>query len=188
MEQFDEVSVIIGSEYMTLYHLGYLSEDIGKALVLAQAAHESDLTTNGPVSRFDPLDSLEMFRNDPRFVEHMGLLRIERVRPGSIEIVIAAASLLAAVVVPVLLQRVQQRGAQGVTFEVRSSHPMVAVMLERYRNGEYGQWPESLQVLCSNLERVGVDMSARSPNAYVLVSVIDRYAVKIARIMQVPGR
>lgn len=184
----DEVVVHISDKYMTLYHLGYLSEDMAKVLVLAHSPHDLSLDRLRPSPPFGQSNSLDMYRSDPRFFEYMHLLRIERVDRGSIELAIAAGSLISSVVIPILLYRAQQQGSEGVTFEVRSSHPMVGVMLNRFQNGEYGSWPSSLHALFADLQRVGVDVSVQDRDVYVLASTVDRYAMRIARVLRMPGR
>ncbi len=185
-EGSDEVVIRLGNELMTLYHLGYISEDIAKALALAH--DDSVPLTDYRGSVFGPRDGLELFRNDARLVENLGLLRLKRVDSGSIELVLAGATLLATIFVPILIFKVQAKAGTAITFEVRCKTPGVMALINRLADGGYGSGPQSIQHLLDDLRRRGVNISVTSEHVYKLEAIADRYASKIARVTRVSVR
>ena len=180
-----EVVIRFGDQLMNLYHLGYVSEDLAKVLVLAHSAREIRL---GAVENFGSAvfrDPYDVGRNDPRFQGFLELLRIEKVRSGSIEIVLASASLLSSIVVPLVILRAQQTAGRGeLTLDVRSNHPLINPLLQRYSAGDFGRGPEAMNRLFSDLARAGVDVSPISNDVFVIDSIVQRYSRRIASVIK----
>ena len=182
----NEVSIRLGDDLMTLFHLGYISEDLAKVLILTHSGDISDnyeVRRRGGASFYDPLD---IRRNDRRFKEHIDLLKIARVEAGSIEIVLAGATLLSSIVVPLVVMRAQQIAIHDeITLEVRCSHPLVQPLLDRYTAGEFGNGPDALNTLFESLKTAGIDVSPRTADVFVITSIVERYANRIAKTVKV---
>lgn len=169
----------------SLFDLGYISIDIFHLIVFSELIQNNEfdkmerffINNKNPFSLTRDSVFLKSFRDQAL---------IKSVRNGSIEIIISEVSLVATVLIPYIIYKLQKRDnhkSQKYYFEVNSNDTELNILIDRFKEGYYGRGDESIQWLFNTLNNRGYDISIRGMNSFAINKVIERYERRIVKII-----
>ena len=183
MDNF-KIRIYFGSELANLYELGWISTD------LSQLIEFSELVKTGQQDRAE-----KFFGEKSRpFNRYTALTKKREKRPeivdvqnGSIEMVIAGASVAVAVIMPLVQIAVQRYFAkldETITFEISPQDKALSKIMNAYEKGDFGEDSEGLKVLMSVLQVRNYNVDVLANNIYLIEHVVDKYSQRIIRTIK----
>lgn len=179
-----EIKLYFGGDLANLYELGWISIDLSQILEFAELVEG------------DEYDRAEKYfgENARPFNRYVSLTEGRRKRPeivdvrkGSIELVIAGASVAAAIIMPLVQVAVQRYFAERnevVDFEFSPQDQGLKKIMEAYERGDYGRGVDGLNALMSVLQQRNYNVSALANNTYLVEHVVEKYAQRIVRTIK----
>lgn len=182
MAQMNEngLDIRLDSTTLSLYKLGWISADLSQILDFGQLFESQDYEKAdrffGPGARpFNRFTELSQPQNPPQ---------IASIREGSIVILIAGATLVSSIVMPLVAIAVQNHldsQAESSTFQISPKDKKLKQILDTYEAGTFGRGKEGLNTLFAILSQRGYDISVNGENIYLIESTIERYTGRIVR-------
>ncbi len=183
MDNF-KIRIYFGSELANLYELGWISTD------LSQLIEFSELVESGEQERAE-----KFFGEKSRpFNRYTALTKNREKRPeivevqkGSIELVIAGASIAVAVIMPLVriaVTRYFDKQDESITFELSPQDKGLRKIMDAYEKGEFGKNSEGLKVLMSVLQERKYDVDVLANNIYLIEHVVEKYSQRIIRTIK----
>lgn len=176
-----DIKIYFGTEMANLYDLGYITTDLYQIFAFSDLLEQNETEKvekyfgekSRPFNRY--LTVLDKYKKDSSIVD---------VKKGSIELLVANAPLLAAIIMPLVAIKVQshftEKGRQ-IQFELSPTDPSLKRIMDSYAAGEFGNGREGLEVLFSILEQREYSVSLTGPDAYSIEHVVDKYAQRIVK-------
>ncbi len=113
--------------------------------------------------------------------------KIVEVQNGSIELVIAGASIAAAVIMPLVrisVTRYFDRLDETITFELSPEDEGLRKIMAAYEKGDFGKDREGLEVLMSVLKERKYNVDVLASNVYLIEHVVEKYSQRIIRTIK----
>ena len=176
-----EISIYFGGELANLYELGWISTDMSQLIAF------SELVETGNIERAEKYFG-EKSRPFNRYVsiteKREKRPEIVEVKKGSVELIIAGATLAAAVIMPLVQIAVQRHYAaksEAVTFQLSAQDQGLRRVIDAYECGDLGQGRDGLEMLMSVLQQRNYDVSVLANNIYLIEHVVERYSQRIIK-------
>jgi hypothetical protein len=182
-----ELRIYFGGDIANLYDVGYLSTDIYQLIAFSELI---DQKQDNEIRRW--------FGEKPRpFNRYASVLDkyrrssdIREAKGGSLELVVAVASLVSNIVVPLVALYVQQQQDEKhppmVSFEISVRDVRLQQVLNMFSEGYFGQGPQAIEALFQALRDRGYNVVLRANDAYVIHDTLKRYAQRMIRTMARP--
>lgn len=169
----------------SLYDLAYLSLDIYHLIVFCELLQPKDI------------EALEKMYYNPRMYsltrynrilqEFSKKAEVKDVKNGSIELVVAGVSTIAAIVVPfiaVSVQRKMNREDARLIFEISAEDEVLSRLIDEVGQGYYGRGEDGINWLLQVLAQRGYILEILGENAYKISKVLDRYEQRIIKTIK----
>ena len=183
MEEY-EIRLYFGCELANLYELGWISSD------LSQLMEFSKLLEDGNSRRAN-----KYFGKQARGFNRYFSITEERekrpeiidIRKGSIELVIAGATLAASIIMPLVaiaVKRYFDAKDETMTFELSPKDPALKRMIDAYEKGDFGQGIEGLTMLVELLGQKNYSVTIKAKDVYLIEHVIEKYSQRIIKTIK----
>ena len=172
----------------TLFDVGYLNIDLLHIMILAS------LIENG---EFEEINKLYFSSNTGRYrcphrftiIEYYERyhrdIELKKLSVGSIEIVIASASLVSSVVIPFVLSYLNKKSIE-VVFTYDSNDHRVSQLIERLDNSQYLSFDQWFEILVNQLGIMGYNIESNTPNIYsVLKATTNRTSKTLMTVKRI---
>jgi phenylpropionate dioxygenase-like ring-hydroxylating dioxygenase large terminal subunit len=113
--------------------------------------------------------------------------KIVEVQNGSIELVIAGASIAVAVIMPLVrisVTRYFERLDETITFELSPEDKALNKIMTAYENGDFGKDREGLEVLMSVLRKRKYNVDVLANNIFLIEHVVEKYSQRIIKTIK----
>lgn len=176
-----DIKIYFGTEMANLYDLGYITTDLYQIFAFSDLLEQKESEKvekyfgekSKPFNRY--LTVLDKYKKDSSIVD---------VKKGSIELLLANAPLIAAVVMPLVAIKVQsyfaEKGRQ-IQFELSPADPALKRIMDSYEAGDFGDGRDGLDTLFSVLQQRNYSVSLTGQDAYSIEHVVDKYAQRIVK-------
>ncbi len=179
-----KIRIYFGSELANLYELGWISTDLSQLIAFSELVESGEQDRaekffgekSRPFNRYTALTKNREQR--PKIVE---------VQNGSIELVIAGASIAAAVIMPLVrisVTRYFDRLDETITFELSPEDKGLQKIMAAYEKGDFGKDREGLEVLMSVLKERKYNVDVLASNVYLIEHVVEKYSQRIIRTIK----
>ena len=179
-----KIKIYFGNELANLHELGWISTNLSQLLEFSEllesgkADQAEKLFGNKarPFNRYTPVAELK--DDKPRIID---------VQNGSIELVIAGASLTASVIMPLVqiaVQRYFRKEDENITFQLSPQDKGLSNIMTAYEKGEFGEDNEGFVLLISVLKERNYNVDYLAENTYLIEHVVDKYAQRIIRTIK----
>lgn len=180
----NEVRIYFGGDLANLYELGWISADLSQLVDFSELIEQGDRgraekffgEKSRPFNRYVSLT--EKRRKRPEIVD---------VRKGSVELLIAGASIATAVLMPLVQIAVQRHFAsldEEITFEISPQDIALQRIMKAYERGKFGNGSEALELLFSILQERNYNVTVLAQNIYLVEHVIDKYAQRMIKTIK----
>lgn len=179
-----KIRIYFGSELANLYELGWISTDLSQLIAF------SELVESGEQDRAEKFFG----ENSRPFNRYTSLIKKREKRPeivdvqnGSIELVIAGASVAVAIIMPLVRVAVTRHFAkldETITFEISPEDKGLSKIMNAYEKGDFGKDREGLEVLMAVLKEREYNVDVLSNNIYLIEHVVDKYSQRIIRTIK----
>jgi len=182
-----KLDIYFGSEIANLYELGYLTIDLQQLQSYSRLISEKNIEQaekyfgekSRPINRY----SSQLTKGTKS--------EIINVKKGSIELAIAGATLIAAVVMPIVAIKVQQElkyENQLVRFEISPQDESIQTHLQAYAKGNYGYGEKGLEALFEILQRLNYSVQITREDIYSIEHVTNKYAQRMVKTIKKNAR
>ena len=180
----EQVKIYFGGKLANLYELGWIAADLSQVIDFSELievgskerAEKFFGEKSRPFNRYAAISARKEKR--PEIVE---------VNKGSIELIIAGATLAAAIIMPLVqiaVSRYFEEKDEMVTFEISPQDRVLKGILRSYENGDFGSGHEGLQELMYQLAQHNYSTSFLSDNVYLIEHVIEKYSQRIIKTIK----
>ena len=182
-----ELRIYFGGEIANLYDVGYLSTDIYQLIAFSELI---DQRKDADVTRWFGEKARPFNRYATVLDKYRRSSDIKEARGGSLELIVATASLVSSIVVPLVVVYIQKQldgqNTGSINFEVSVKDPRVQQLLTMFAAGHFGQGARALDQLFQELQSRGYNVSLRSNDAYVIHSTLEKYSQRMVRTIERP--
>ena len=178
------ITIHFASDISDLYTLGYVASDLYQMWVYSELIQKNDRYN---IERFYGEKAKYFNRYVSVLDEYREQATIKEIKRGSVELYLGGATLVAAVVMPIVAIKAQtymQERNQTVTFNVNPDDPQLANVLDAYKRDVFGSGNAGVDTLAAYLKNKGYSVKAISDNIYDIERVTDRYGQRIAKTIR----
>lgn len=186
MKNDNEIQIYFGKECSNLYTLGYVSADLFQLLAFCEMIDNEDFIN---LNKFFPSEGPRSFfltRYSKIVTERIKGSQVSEVKNGSIEVILASASLAAAIIMPIvaiLVERELARRNKTVTFNISTSDQNLQYFLNRYKLGIYGQGIEGRNRFFEELGNNNFRVTAINQDTFDIENLTRYYTSRIAKTL-----
>jgi len=187
MENNHSLTVYFGEDYANLYTIGYVSSDIFQLLIFCELLQKGDKETVRKLYSRDSYRPYGFNRYNRVFKDNIKISKISDVKKGSVELIIAEATLAAAIIIPIVvvfLQNFMNQRNQRLTFNVNPNDIRLHNLINLYELGHFGNGREGLNEFFRELVRNGYNVQALGQDVYTIEYIANLYARRIARTLR----
>lgn len=180
-----ELRIYYGGELANLYDVGYLSTDIYQLIAFSELLSQHK---DNEVERWFGIGARPFNRYATVLEKYRRSSDIREARSGSLELVIASATLISSVIVPLIAIYIQKRleTPKSISFEVSVKDPRLQHLLNMFAEGAFGHGARGIDQLFKELQERGYNVTLRANDAFVIHGTLEKYAQRMVRTIERP--
>lgn len=181
----NEIKIYFGDDLANLFDVGYISTDIHQIISFTSLLEENNIED---INKYFLHNKYGLTRYSKVLSqEKMKKSRISDVKKGSIELVIASASLASSILMPIIAIKVNkyfEQRAEVVNFNIKVNDVRLQQLLDNYEQGYFGDGDRGLQNIIDLISNAGYNIDIISNNTYTVEDMLDKYTKKIVKTIK----